>query len=183
MHFTRVRCCSLSRVSPIYYPSPGSHTWITLRALYWVLLPADSSIFQFYTAKSAWHAISSNKAGRNQKTNKKIFHCLVNALSEKHCPRPKAWNSRTCTTGFNSPEQKSRLIKKRSWNLVSVTNLTGACDEGTEPLRPCLLILPVIWTPYRTRVVQLYLPKHYFLHAVFLLPDCFIVEWHKKSLF
>lgn len=89
------------------------------------------------------------KLGENQKTNqkKKIFHWLVNALSEKQCPRPKAWNSRTCTTGFNSPEQKSRSIRKRSWNLVSVTNLTGACDEGTEPFWPCLLILQGIWTP------------------------------------
>lgn len=109
--------------------------------------------------------------GENQKTNKKkIFHSLVNALSEKQCPRPKTWNSRTCTTGFNSPEQKSQSIRKRSWNLVSVTNLTGACDEGTEPFWPCLLILPGIWTPYRTRVVWLYLPKCYFLHAQFPPP-------------
>lgn len=106
--------------------------------------------------------------GENQKPKQnQIFHSLINALSEKQCPRPKTWNSRTCTTGFNSPEQKSRSIRKRSWNLVSVTNLTGACDEGTEPFWPCLLILPGIWTPYRTRVVWLYLPKCYFLHAQF----------------
>ena len=84
------------------------------------------------------------KLGETKKQTKKSFTAWSMPCLKNTVQGPKAWNSRTCTTGFNSPEQKSQLIRKRSWNLVSVTNLTGACDEGTEPLRPCLLILPGI---------------------------------------
>lgn len=146
-------------------------------------MPVDSSIIQFYTAKSKLDMQSPpNNAGRNQKPkqNQIFTHssmpCLKNNVQG---PKP---GTQEPAQQVSTPWTEVTVNYERSWNLVSVTNLTGACDEGTEPSGPPSTILPGIWTPYRTRVIWLYLPKCYFPCTAPSSQTAFIVKQHKKSL-